>query len=429
MSEGKVDVVVVGAGLAGLTAATELADRGLSVTVLEARSEVGGRTRSRSIAGQAVDLGAEYVGPNHARVRRLASRLGLNVRRSGVLSARTKWELSHPPQIGHLPPIPARDRAKVVTTFARWTRAARRLPVDRPWASPHAAQLDAISYAEWLDAQRLSGAARRQLELLAEDTMIKDAEHLSMLHWLWMIRRSGDVVTAFRDIMGARVDGGTQQLALGLATRLGNRVELERPVARLEQDQTEVVVETQDRERRHARHAIVCVPLPAVLRLDFSPALPDALEEARQALSSSFGEGTTVVVGAPAAAPARFGLVVGNEHFGSGWRRGSTAKANVRYAPANTADTLAAVLAHAADIPEEDRETRSVTWSDDPFIGGTYVVFEPGQLTRYGPLLTRAHGRIHFAAAERSTWPDFMEGAIESGSRAAADVAAQLGAP
>jgi monoamine oxidase len=75
----------------------------------------------------------------------------------------------------------------------------------------------------------------------------------------------------------------------------------------------------------------------------------------------------------------------------------------------------------------DSAQGEAVRWAQEPFIGGTYVVFEPGQLVRHGPHLRRAHDRVYFAAAERSSWPDSMEGAVESASRAVERVTGVLG--
>jgi monoamine oxidase len=415
------DVLVVGAGLAGLTAAELLVQENLRVRVLEARKRVGGRTWSGVLAGQAVDFGAEHVGPRHHRVRALARRLGLKTTPSGELSGRSRWRLGEKQKVGHLPPLGASEMLKVTRAFIEMARLARRLPVEQPWAAPSAQALDAISLADWLDRRKVSGPARELLEVIFSSSMTKPAKQISMLHLLWLARRSGGVIPGFRDALGPRVEGGTQQLALGLAALLGSRVDLGKPVKQINQDPDEVEVVTGE-ERLRARRVIVCLPIPALARLDFAPELPDELEESRRSLS--LGRATTLIVGSDAAEAGGVTQSLGGTPPSYGWRRGNTAKSIVVDPPAEGAERLAPLLAERTDLPIESLQTRTVAWTEEEFTGGTYVCFEPGQLTRFGPHLTRPHGRAHFAAAERSTSSVFMEGAIESGQRAAAEVLA-----
>jgi monoamine oxidase len=417
------DAIVIGAGLAGLTAAEHLFDRGLDVAVLEARSRVGGRTWSGEVAGQAVDFGAEHVGPRHRRVRALARRLGLKLRGSGELSGRSRWELSGRQAVGRVPPLGPADLAGVVRALARMSWLARRIPVEEPWRSSAASSLDAISLAEWLDQAKVSRHVQEFLTVTFVQSMTKSADRISMLHLLWLARRSGGIIAGFRDALGPRIEGGTQQLAIGIAKRLDSAVELGKVVSKIEQDPNGVEVSTRNGERRVARRAIVCVPIPALARLEFSPGLPHELEESRKALS--LGRATTLIVGAPGAPPGRIDTAMGGA-LGYGWRRGNTAKCFVVDRSVDEAERLAAPLARATDLPVENLETRAVAWTNEEFSGGTYICFEPGQLTRFGPHLTRPHGRVHFAAAERSTSSVFMEGAIESGERAAVEVAAAI---
>jgi monoamine oxidase len=413
------DVIVIGAGLAGLTAAERLVDRAFDVGLLEARSRVGGRTWSGEVAGQAVDFGAEHVGPHHHRVRALARRLGLKLKGSGELSGRSHWELAGRETTGRVPPLGAPDVAGLIRALTRMSRLARRIPVEEPWRAPSGPALDAISLADWLDQVGASQDVREFLTVTFVQSMTKPADRISMLHLLWLARRSGGIIAGFRDALGPRVEGGTQQLALGVAKRLGSRLELGKVVAGVEQSGRGVEVSTRDGERRAARRVIVCVPIAALARLEFSPGLPEELEESRKVLS--FGRATALIVGTQGAPSGRIETAMGGA-LGYGWRRGNTAKCIVVDGSRLDAERLAAPLARATDLPPENLEIRAVAWTDEEFSGGTYVCFEPGELTRFGPHLTSPHGRVHFASAERSTSSVFMEGAIESGERAAAEV-------
>jgi monoamine oxidase len=425
--EQRANVIVVGAGLAGLTAAEQLAGRGLDVRVVEARGRVGGRTYSKVMAGQAVDMGAEHIGANHRRMRALCERLGIALEPSGMLTAKARWQIAGRDKVGNVPPVPLSELARSGKVLARLGRLARQLPMDAPWEAPAGRILDRISLAEWLDAARVEGAAREVHDTLWQDGFSVEPERISMLHMLWAAPRAGGVLAAIRDTVGYHVDGGTQSVANALAERLGPRLELGKPVIRVEQDDDEVCVTTEDGETRRADQAVVCAPLPALPSIDFSPELPEELARAHAEIS--FGRATAIIVGSPAAKHPGYLTVTGNKAFGFAWRRGPTAKAKVLDVRGRAIEDVASEVARATQIPDEERQTEHVVWPAEPFTGGTYVNFQPGQLTRFGPHLRRAHGRVHFAAAERSSFSTFMEGGVEAGARAAADVLSRLRRP
>jgi monoamine oxidase len=421
VAENRTDVVIVGAGLAGLTAAEKLVSDGYRVVVLEARDRVGGRTCSRVVAGHPVDMGAEHVGPHHRRVLALAQRLGVTKEPTRVLGQKARWQMAGADRVSHLPPMSARELAGAAKVLARLARLARHLPVDAPWEVTAAGELDRLSLADWLESTKTRGRARELHELMWQDGFTTGVERISMLHLLWTIRRSGGLIASLRDALGWRLKGGTQTLALELASRLGDRLRLASSVARIEQDPTAVSVVCEGGQELTASRAIIAAPIPSLPRILFSPGLPEEMERAHAELR--FGQATTVVVGSTAAEAPRFGHVTGNPSFGSAWRRGPTAKAKVLGLSSGAHDAVAREVAQASQIPSDDFETATLDWPAERFTRGTYINFAPGQLTQLGPHLRRIHGRVHFAAAERSSWSMFMEGAIESGQRAAAEIA------
>ena len=418
------DAIVVGAGLAGLTAADLLRTRGLDVRALEARSRVGGRTFSRQLAGQAVDLGAEHIGAGHRGMLALAKRLGIEVADSGLYRAKTRWQVGGRDKTGNLPPGSVRDLARTAHLMSGLARRARRLPVDEPWRAPSARELDQISLAEWLDQARISGPIREAHDALWEDGFTVETERISLLQVAWTIRRAGGLINSIRDTILYEVKGGTQTIAEALAATLHPNLLLDHPVTRIDQDGETVAVTTADGSVHEARQLVLAVPVPTVNAIEFSPQLPDEIDEAHTQIG--FGRATTIIVGSASAAKAPFGFVIGSPTYGAAWRRGPTAKTKPPDIPKTRVPEVAREVAEGAAIPNFDLEIASQDWTDEPYTRGSYVNFKPGQLTRFGPHLRRSHGRVHFAAAERSSWPTFMEGALESGRRAATAVMAEL---
>ncbi|MGH2986964.1 MAG: flavin monoamine oxidase family protein [Solirubrobacterales bacterium] len=289
------NVIVIGAGLAGLTAAERLVRHGLTVRVLEARGRVGGRTYSRELAGQSVDLGAEHIGPNHKGMLALTKRLGIRVSDSGLFRAKSRWQVGGLDKVGNLPPARIRDLLRSGAVMARVKQEARKLPIDEPWNAPTARFLDRVSLADWLDAARITGSAREVHNALWEDGFTVEIERISMLQIAWTVRRSGGVVAAIRDIIAYEVEGGTQTIAEALAQKLGFRVTLEAPVELVARDGDELSVVTADETTYQAEQVIVAVPVPTVRRIRFAPPLPDHLAEAHDEVG--FGRATTIIVG------------------------------------------------------------------------------------------------------------------------------------
>lgn len=147
------EVAVVGAGLAGLSAALCLQSAGIAVRVVEAREEVGGRVRSRVIDGQACELGAMFFGRRHERLRRLLREYRLTYGPSGLYGAPLRWGITTHEHTGRLAPLNVGELAAL-------------LRVTAPWAAPTGRLADQQSFGSWLDDQRMGAGARQLLALV-----------------------------------------------------------------------------------------------------------------------------------------------------------------------------------------------------------------------------------------------------------------------
>ncbi len=418
------DVAVVGAGLAGLTAAHALEEAGHRVAVLEARGEVGGRTRSRLIDGCVVELGGTFLNPMQWRLANLARTLGLTVKPAGLWGAPIQWHTDQSTRTAPLPPLAPRQAVKLVEAGRAARRLARWVDPEAPWRSPAAGDLDGVSVAQWLDRQDLDGTARWLLATGIGGYASHPIDQLSLLEFLWWIARYRSTVRGLRTGSSHHIIEGAQQVCMRLADRVTGEVRLNTPVDAIHQD-AKVELYANGARVCAARRAIVTAPLPVLDRIDFSP----PLDADQQQLVTSLRYGRLTKVAGAARAPIRLrrrASIGGGALVFTARISNQLAGYSLHDPWDSTLGDPGAALADDYGLDPDQINATFFQWSQEQFAGGSYVAFAPGQITRHGPHLRRAHGLVHFAGAERSSMPQQMEGAVESGTLVGAEVGRQL---
>ncbi len=215
------DVIIIGAGVAGLTAARRLTRAGIKVRILEARDRVGGRTLSQAVGGEVVDLGAQWVGPHQRHVLRLVDKLGL--RRfpqfhhgTKVLDVRGQRRTYR----GRVPSLPLLSLLDLQRNVWRLDRLARRVPLERPAAAPRAAQWDAMTVEEWKRKHVPSWGAQTALDVATRAIFGAEPRELSFLHFLFYVHSNGGLMPLAEIENGAqaeRIEGGAQSIARCMA--------------------------------------------------------------------------------------------------------------------------------------------------------------------------------------------------------------------
>lgn len=415
-------VMVVGAGLAGLTAADHLVRAGVDVRVVEAGSRVGGRVRGvaaeHAEPDTVLDTGAEFVGRPHRGLRTLLDALGLRTEPSRLERAPVLWRLGDRHHIGRRPPLPVGDLRRLAAALWRFRRQARALDPRRPWASPTAAALDAVSLADWLTRHGVTGAGVAMTDALIGGFATRPITELSAAHAAWWISAAGGPLAALRSGQQSVVVGGAHRIPDRLAGRLADRVYLDLPVTAIGEHSHGVEIHTA-RQTWTADAVILAVPVPALRRLSMNPPPAAPLGTALEHLS--YGHAVKVSARATVTPPTRHRAVAGGPPLAIAWRRGRVL-AGIACADATDAGDLATDLASVFSLTPDQLGPVAITdWNRDPHVGGSYLTYRPHQVTGHAPaLLTASRPRVRFAGADFSGWPNSMEGAVRSGHAAAA---------
>ena len=413
------DVVVVGAGLSGLNAARLLERRGLDVAVLEANHEVGGNVRSRRLRGEVVELGAEFVGGQHRRVRALARSARLSVEPTRLGWYPILWRDADGDRATRLPRLRASEALAAARAVARLRALARRVPPERPWTAPGAEALDRRSFGGWLTDGGLPDRPRQLLAALVQGFASKRVEELSLLQVLWWVARAGGPLRALSSGSAFRISEGAQELPRRMAGALRRPVQLGHAATKLATGADQVLVESLRGEVLAARAAVVAVSIPATALIEFDPPL------ALGGGADNYGQATKVVAVARKEPDVAHRLVVGGESLDLAWRRGRRL-AGIARAGAGSPGQLVDELTGAFDVPAEVVHSELAEWEDKPLSGRCYLAAGPAETRAEATRRPNRHGRVWFAAAEASSWPASMEGALESGEAAAGRVAEAL---
>lgn len=445
----KADVVVVGAGIAGLVAASKLAQAGRSVKVLEARDRVGGRTLSQKNGNAVYDLGAEWIGPTQDRLKKLANELGISTfpthyQGRNVLDVGGKVSTYK----GMIPSLPVYCLPELQLALWRMARLSKRIPRDAPATAPDAVRLDAMSL-EAMKVKMLKFKGSRAVFDAAVRTVFgTEASEISLLHFLFYCNSGGGFERLVDIKEGAQRDRfmeGSQEISVRMAQRLADSVVLEAPVRVVEQGEDGITVRS-DRGTFEAQLAIITVPPSFRSRIAFSPPLPQLTDQLAQRMPVGSAikcfavyerpfwrekgfSGEAVSDGTPITTAFDNCSVDGGQAALLGFIAGGPA---YEWSARSDDDRREAVLAAFARFFGEEAKKPvdyiEQDWSKEEWSrGGPVSVLVPGAFKDFHKALTQPVGRTHWAGTETaSEWNGYMDGAVQSGERAAAEVLRKL---
>ena len=444
------DVVVVGAGFAGLSAARALMRQSKKVVVLEARDRVGGRVKAAQIAGRVIDAGGMWVGPTQTRLLDLIKEYGLHTvpqfeTGANIAELGGKRLTASGETLG----LDSETQVEYDRIVKDLTKLSDQIPLDAPWTLPHAEEYDHMTADDWFQSQTKNNTVLDFLRAYVRGIFTADSYQISFLFFLFYLRSGDnyDMLYGFENAAQAwTVKETMHQVAARVAAELGRAIVLQAPVRTISQDAGGVLVNS-DVGSWKCDYAIVAVPLPLSVRINYKPVLPperDILaqhmpmgsvikywvayekpfwrERGLNGMLQSDQPPSEFISGDFTPAEGRPGLLAGfiEAHNAMAWT-GRPMEERKKLVVERLVNFLGPEAAHPIDYEDQD-------WPADPWSRGCYgASMMPGVMTTVGKVIRQPHGRIHWAGTETSTkWMGYIDGAIRSGDRAAEEVLARL---
>jgi monoamine oxidase len=441
-------VVVVGAGLAGLTAALDLRDAGWDVVVLEARDRLGGRVHTLRggqpgtpfDTGLHAEAGGESIDDNHDRLRAMLRRFDIPTERrqadreqKGMIRYRgtTYPTLNF---VGLRGGTVAVDYARASDELEKLAER-HHLDPEHPDEADGATSLDAQSYADFLDGLHLVPEARFIVEQANTAIYATETRNLSLLFAAQQAMETAGVPDTAVETM--RVSGGNDRLPRAMAASLGKAVVTNAAVTSIERRSDGVTVMV-DQKPWFGAHVVVALPPPPLRRIRFAPALPAGLAAA----IAGTDLGPAVKVVSQYDTPywrekGHSGFSIGDLQYRVSWDATDSYAADAGLLTTFTTGANGLALSH---LPTDERISRvqgqleqvypggtahlsgkavSMAWPQEMFTGGAYAFYRPGQLAPFWPALRAGTDRIRFAGEHTDALAGYMESAVRSGHRAA----------
>jgi monoamine oxidase len=435
-------VTVIGAGLAGLCAAYELHRAGWTVPVLEARPRVGGRVYSvRSfLHGQVAEGGGEFIEESHTRLLALAREFNLPLGRvgswqgekedwaslegrSGPLMDSSLWGTNLQEDVDHV--------WRALTELGKLVSDP-----EQPQAARDASRLDRQSALDWIESLDAHPLAKKHFIQHIRAEYTTEPARFSLLD----LARNASMyyLTEFRG-ENYRVIGGNDRIPCALADRLPDvRLNAEVTSIHLQADGVDVTYRQNDSYQTiHSAFTILAIPLTTARRIDFHGSLP--FTHQRMVDEVSYGAVTKVLI----QYRKRFweargwnGRLATDRPIVYTWHATSHVESEDGILTVYTGGEPAAMLSALSDgerirlaVQEIEKlfpgssdlieHTATIAWPNEPFTRGSYMALAPGEVTAHWEALMNPAGRLFFAGEHATPLQGFMEGAVESGQRAA----------
>lgn len=429
LSSTRFGVVVIGAGLAGLSAGLELKKHNIDFKIFEGQGRIGGRvltTRDFLYSGHSVDLGGEFIGAEHSNMLSLCKRYNLPLQdrydSKGEFSRKICWEVDGRKyseqevisQLSYYFPLIKSDLEKMGEN------------ISAKDYNPHAYYLDHLSIDQYFDKIGISGWFRKLLVSIFKNSMGISTADQTAINFLWFMHEG--LLEKFELLDEQyRIIGGTDLLVSSMAKEIQGKIETEKILeAVIEKKSGEYELVFKGGQSVIAKKVIITIPFSVLKNVDFKV---NGFSEKQKIINSlKYAQHSKHLLGfeEPLWRQRGFsGEVWTNNPYECSWEHTS----GVDKMPESGITIFTSMPCGMQDSINQFSKTFPgvkytkgfvYDWSQNRFSNGSYSVYSVGDCTLFAGKEGLPVGGIHFAGEHTSLdYQSYMEGAVETGIRAA----------